>query len=381
MSARPTADVIVVGGGVIGCAVAYFLAAEHGVRSLIFERNAIASEASGGAAGELAGAELAEVVGWHRPSASYTRFLLEGIELHTRVAPAIIEESGIDYMLSDLPMLRPAFDEAEAEQGMAQLEEHRASGVWGEWLDAGEVRAVGSWLSDDAVGAEYSVEHQLEAYPFAVALAQAAEHHGVEIRTGEITGIERSGGCARGVRVHNETVEADAVVIANGPWAKFAGEWMGIDVPVIPLRGQIVHMNLPPGVTAPRHAIFHSSGYVLPKTGGDLLVGTTMEEAGFDRESTVEARDAILEAAVRLAPALIDAPIREVSACLRPYSLDDRPLIGPVPGWESLYLATGHGFKGITLALITGKLLAQIIAGASVGFPMDELSPSRLVRR
>ena len=365
MSDRPTADIVVVGGGVIGCAVAYFLAAEHGVGSVIFERNAIASEASGGAAGQLSAAELADIGGHRSSSSTYTRFLLE---------------QRIDYLLSELPMLRPAFDEAEAARVMAQVEEHRAAGVRGEWLDADGVRAAGSWLSDDAVGAVYSVEHQLEAYPFAVSLAQAAERHGVEIRTGEVTGIDRSGDRARGVRVRDETVEAEAVVIANGPWARFASEWVGLDVPVVPLHGEIVHLDLPPGPAAPRHAIFHSSGYVLPKPGGDLLVGTTMEDAGFDREATVEARDAIMEAAVRLAPALIDAPIQEVSACLRPYSPDERPLIGTVPGWERLYLATGHGFKGITLALITGKLLAQIMVGASVEFPMGELSPARLVK-
>ena len=138
-------------------------------------------------------------------------------------------------------------------------------------------------------------------------------------------------------------------------------------LPVIPLRGQIVHMDLPPGMRAPKQAIFHETGYVLAKAGGDLLAGTTMEDVGFDPQPTLEARDAIMEAAVRLAPALLEAPILEVTVCLSTYSKDDRPIIGAVPGWESLYIATGHGFKGVTLSLITGKSLAQLIARGSSG--------------
>ena len=380
MSAQRTShDVVVVGGGVMGFAVAYFLAAEHGIRSLIIERDAIASGASGGAAGELAASELS-AVGGRRNSPAYTRFLLEAIDLHSSMAPALLEESGIDYLLTNLPMLRPAFDDDEATRLRKEMEEHRSEGIQGEWLEPENIHAMGSWLSDNAVGAVYSVEHQLEAYPFALALAQAAERHGVEVRTGEVTGLEREGGRATGVRMGDgEIVGAQRVVVANGPWTQHASAWMGIDLPVIPLRGQIVHLDLPPGTRAPRQAIFHETGYVLPKVGGDLLAGTTMEDAGFDPHPTVEAQNAIMEAAVRLAPTLLEAPIREVTACLRPYSKDERPIIGAVPGWESLYIATGHGFKGVTLSLITGKSLAQLIARGSSGFPLDEFSPARLV--
>jgi glycine oxidase len=373
-----SAEVVIVGGGVIGCATAYFLAAEHPVPSIIIERNAIGAEASGGAAGELAAAELAEV-GGHRPSESYTRLLQAGIALHSSLSPTLLEESGVDYMLADLPMLRPAFNETEVAHLQAQAEQHRAFGIGGEWVEPETLRAMGPWLSDEAIGAIYSTELQLEAYPFALALAQAAEVHGVEIRTGEVTGIQWSGTRAAGVRMGANTLSAQSVVIANGPWAQHAGEWIGIDIPVKPLRGQIVHLDLPPGSSPPRQAIFHETGYVLPKPNGDLLVGTTMEDVGFDREPTQGARDAILEAAMRLAPALIDAPVRDVTACLRPYSLDDRPLMGAVPGKDGLYLATGHGFKGITLCLITGKIMAQLIAQGQTSFPLDELTPARLV--
>jgi glycine oxidase len=381
MSTRtPRPDVVIVGAGVIGCSTAYFLAAHHGLRCLIVERNAVGSEASGGAAGELASVQLAHV-GEHRPPALHTRFLREGINLHLQLAPTLQEESGINYRLGPIPILRPAFEESEARHMRSQIAEQASLGVDAEWLDENTVRGMDTWLAPDALGAAYSVEQQLEAYPFAIAMAQATEHHGVEIRAGEVIGIRRSGSRATGVRLAEGTIEADTVVVANGPWSQHAGAWMDFEVPVIPLRGQIVHLGCPDGVAPPRHAIFHESGYVLPKAGGDLLAGTTQEDVGFDRQPTIEARDAILEAVARIAPAIVDAPIRGHTACLRPYSLDDMPIIGAIPGWDSLYLATGHAFKGVTLCLITGLNLAQLIVNRTSDFPLDEFSPARLGAR
>lgn len=376
MTGRPPApDVVIVGGGVIGCATAYFLATEHRQRCLIIERDAIGSAASGGAAGELAAVELATGGGGPHDE-TYTRFLQEGIALHASLAPALLEESGIDYLLTNLRMLRPAFDEAEAAALRAQLD----SGVGGEWLDAESLGAMDSWLAANAIGAAYSLEMQLEAYPFTIALAQAAEQHGVEIRTGEVTGLEAANGRVTGVRVGAETIEAGKVLIANGPWAVHAAGWGGIELPLIPLRGQIVHLALPAGQRAPGQAIFHESGYLLPKTGGDLMAGTTIEDAGFDIEPTNEAKEGILEAVVRLAPKALEVPIKNITACLRPYAADGRPIIGMVLGQDGLFIATGHGFKGITLALVTGKNLAQVISRGSSDFLLDSFSPARFVQ-
>ena len=373
MTASASPDVVIVGGGVIGCGIAYFLAVEHGAQCLILERDAIASGASGGAAGELG------AVGRHRFSTNFTRFLLEGIRMHERMASVLVEESGIDYLFSDIPILRPALDEQDANDLQAQMSWQREVGIDVEWLDADAVRALGTWLAEDALGAAYTIEKQLEAYPFAIALAQAAERHGVQIRTAEVSGIVReSSGRARGVTLTTgEQIPANAVVVANGPWSQHTADWLGMEVPVIPLRGQIVHLQPPANVGMPTYSIFHESGYVLPKAGGDLLVGTTDERAGFDPHPTMEAQNAMLEAVGRLAPNVLDAPIRDLTACLRPYSLDGLPILGAVPGTESLYIATGHGYKGITLALITGKCMAQHITGVPAEVSIDEFSPAR----
>ena len=373
MTARPpnAPDVVIVGGGVIGCATAYFLAAEHGLRCVAVERDGIASGASGGAAGELG------AVGLHGFPEAYTRFILRGAGLHEELAATLREESGFDYLLSDIPTVRPAFDEPEAEGLREQIDWQRELGTEAEWLDAETVQKLGTWLSPDAVGAAYTVERQLEAYPFALAMAQAAEHHGVEFRAGEVTGILRDGDRAAGVQLSGEELAAGAVLVATGPWAVHAGAWMNIDVPVSPLRGQIVHLAPPEGMAMPQHAIFHETGYLLPKAGGDLLTGTTEELVGFDKQPTIEARNGIMEAAVRLAPAVIDAPIRDLTACLRPWTPDGLPIIGAVPAWRDLYLSTGHAYKGVTLALVSGRSLAQLMAGEAPDVALDDYSPAR----
>ncbi len=376
MTARPgpAPDVVIAGGGVIGCATAYFLAAEHGLRCVVVERDGIASGASGGAAGELG------AVGRHHFSEAYTRFIMRGIELHAELAPTLREESGVDYLLGDVPLLRPAFDEREAADLREQMRWQRGLGIDVEWLDAEAVRGLGTWLAPEVVGAASTVARQLEAYPFALAVAQAAEHHGVEIRSGEVTGVLRDGDRAVGVRVGSEELAAGAVLIATGPWAVHAGAWMDVDVPVSPLRGQIVHLAPPDGTPMPRHAIFHETGYVLPKASGDLLAGTTQEHAGFDAHPTTEAQNGIMEAVVRLAPALIDAPIRDLTACLRPSAPDGLPLIGAVEGWRDLYLSTGHEFKGVTLALVSGKSLAQLMTDGAPDVALDDYSPARFAK-
>ena len=373
MTASPgtAPDVVIAGGGVIGCATAYFLAVEHGLRCVVVERDGIASGASGGAAGELGAG------GRHHFSESYTRFLMRGIELHRELGPALSEESGVDYLLGEIPLLRPAFDGSEADALREQMRWQRDLGIEMEWLDAEAVRGLGTWLAPDAVGATSTAELQLEAYPFALAVAQAAEHHGVEIRSGEVTGIMRDGDRAVGVRVGGEELAAGAVLVATGPWAVHAGAWMGIDVPVSPLRGQIVHLAPPDGTPMPRYGISHETAYVRPKAGGDLLAGTTQELVGFDPQPTFEAQNGIMEAAVRLAPALVDAPIRDLTACLRPTTPDGLPLIGAVEGWRDLYLSTGHKFKGITLALVSGRSLAQLMTGGTPAVALDDYSPAR----
>ena len=364
-------DVIIVGGGVIGLATAYFLGAEHYLRCTIVERDGIGTNASGFAAGEL------NPVSLHVFPEPLTRFAIEAVRLHKSMAPALLEESGIDYRLTDTVNIRPAFSEAEAASLRKMMDWEIALGLRADWLDPAALHQASPWLSGEALAALREEGLQLETYPYNLALAQAAERHGTEIRSGEVTGLTVEGDRVTGVELSGETLNADSVVVANGPWSKLSGGWLGFEVPVTPLKGQIVHLE--PQGPVPSNSIFHETGYVLPKPSGEVYVGTTEEHAGFFRDPTDEARDAIMTAVGKLAPIILEAPIKSVTACLRPLSLDLLPLIGAVPGRRGFYLATGHGFKGILLSLVTGKYIAQLIVRGRTDYPLDDFSPARTV--
>jgi len=373
-------DVLIIGAGVIGCAAAYFLGKEHGLRCLVVERNAIGSEASGGAAGELS--PFDRLKGSAATSQAYLDFCQDGVRAHREAYPALAEESGIDYRLRRMRMVRPAFDVAEVEAMQAEVSAQRAIGAPAEWLDGPAAQDAAPWLPPHVLGACYNPdEAQLETYLFALALAQAAERFGATIVSGEAVGLERRGQRATGARLADgRTVEAGAVILATGPWLRFASEWIGVPIPVEPARGQIVHLDVT--TPLPDYAIFHSSGYVLPKLDGRVYIGTTVEYVGFDRSTTAEARAAIVDAALGLAPALADAREVETTACLRPMSTaDGLPIVGAAPGWDGLFLAGGHGRKGILLSLTTGKRLAQAIATGRGGPSLKAFAPDRLLAR
>ncbi|MBM3939929.1 MAG: FAD-dependent oxidoreductase [SAR202 cluster bacterium] len=372
---RPThgagPDVLIVGGGVIGCSVAYFLGAEHGLRCTIVERDDVAMHASGYAAGEL------NPLGRTISNETFTRFCIEGLRLHRGLAPALLEEGGDDYQLTDFPAVQPAFDPVEVEEGRRVAGLLSGYGFPARWIDAPELQAMRAGVAGHALGALRFDESQVDTKLFATVLAAAARNHGVTVLKGEATGLVREGDRVTGITLKDGTpLSAGLVVVANGPWARMAGGWMGLEVPVVPVRGQIVYLD--PGDRPPEHIITHLSGFVRPKANGSLLVGTTEEEAGFDPSVTQRATDDILARTRRLAPATERMKVRHVTACLRPVSLDGLPFIGAVPTRRNLFIATGHGRKGIAQCLATGKYLAQIMVRAAADYPMDAFSPARL---
>ena len=376
MSARGAADVLIIGGGVIGCAAAYFLAADHGVRALVIERDGVGRHASGGAAGELSVVGRSQLDATMTHGDPFTALCVEGARLHREFGPALREESGVDYGLADTLILRPSLTRQEAEDAQGQLEIQRALGLEAEWLEPLELEALGAWLTRDLYGAILTGEAQLETAPFARALAQAAVRRGAQIVIDEVLGLETSGGRVTRVVGRSGGYGGERVVIAAGPWSACLGASIGLHVPVRPVRGQVLHLQQPS--QPQRYGVFHRTGYALPKSDGVVYIGTTEEEAGFEVETTAEAREFILNAVARFAPDAARLPVINATACLRPVSGDGLPLMGAVPGWDGLFLATGHGRKGILLSLVTGKAMADLIVRGRSEIGVDAFALSRL---
>lgn len=362
MERRP--DVIVVGAGIVGTSTALFLA-EAGASVLVLERESIGCGASGGSAGMVS--PFAEVEG---PPALET-LAWEGLRLHETLAQRLLAETGIDVQLCALPVLRPAFDEAEAEELRT-----RTGGPGVRWLDGGEARALEPRLSPLALGALYAPDElQVDSYRLTLALAQAAERRGVTIRYAEVLGLLREGPRVAGVRLRRGPIRADRVVLAAGPWTGPMQRWLGWPIPVVPLRGQIVRLQVPEPPL--RCCLLRGGNYVLRKGDGATIAGTTQELVGFRPRTTRAGRAAILAAALRLAPSLGEAAVVGQTACLRPLSGDGLPLLGPVPGWEGLFVATGHGRRGILLGPVSGQVVAALALGRTPGIPIEAFAPAR----
>lgn len=375
MSGRAGAEVLIVGGGVIGCAAAYFLAAEHGVRALVVERDGVGRHASGGAAGELSVVGRSQLDATITPGDPFTALCVEGARLHQEFGAALREESGVDYGLADTLILRPSLTRREAEEAQAQLAIQRGLGLEAEWLEPPALEALETWMTKDTHGAILTGEAQLESEPFAHALAQAAVRRGAEIVIDEVTGLEAEEGRAPRVVGRSGVYDGDRVVLAAGPWSARLGASIGVRAPVRPVRGQILRLQAP--ARAQRYGVFHSTGYALPKAAGAVYVGTTEEEAGFEAETTAEGKESILAAVARFAPEAAWLPVLTATACLRPVSDDGLPLMGAAPGRDGLYVATGHGRKGILLCLASGKAMADFIVTGRSAIAIDAFDPAR----
>lgn len=366
---RSRSDVVVIGSGAAGCAAAYFLTRE-GVRVTIIEQEAVASFASGFAAGLLNPLRGAGIPGPLLPLA------MEAFRMHTHLAERLPTEAGMEFGAHVVPYLYLAFGEEEAQRLHQIFAIGRKEGFPVRWLDGREVKVLEPRLSP-RVARAVSVGNLrcVDSYRFTLALLSAAERCGATLRHGAVRGIRRSRGRVSGVVLGAETVACDTVVLAIGPWSRAAGRWLGVPIPVDPLKGQILRLRLAGPPLA--YYLTHEGAYLTSKSDGLIWAGTTEERVGFRSRPTRTARDAILKSALAIMPALADAEFVLHTACLRPVSADMLPIIGPVPDAHGAYLATGGGRKGILLSPAMGLAVADLIIRGHTRLPVEAFSPAR----
>jgi D-amino-acid dehydrogenase len=338
----PMQHVVIAGGGIIGAATAFYLS-RRGVRTTVVERRAVASGASGKAAGLLSPPSPVDL---REPWGPLARLSLG---LHFDVARLL--DGRRRYGFEPVDMALVARDESERERIVA---------IYGTdaWLDRKRLREQCAWPGEGVLGGV--VRHSgAQVFPGQLT-ATLLEAAGARVVAGGVRAIamhdERA---AAGVELDGSALEADAVVLAMGPWSAEASGWLGMPIPVAPLKGQILRLSVP---GAPPSGFTDVDGqYLVRKPGGVVYTGTTEEDAGFDETPTPEAEQAILDWARASSPFIANAEVLERTACLRPLSADNVPIIGAVPGMPGAYLATGHGRKGLLLSLGTGKALAELM--------------------
>lgn len=361
-----TADVVVIGGGVIGLAIAWNLT-EHKQRTLVVEKRQPGQEASSAAAGILAVASGRSRQGpvYQLKRASQTLY------------PALVQEieqiSGIDVEYQRAGVLDLIRTEADEQKYRQIYQLRREQGYAATWLSAEEARTLEPHLTADLRGAvHFPDDHHLNNGKLAEAWAKAVEQRGATIRIdATVTEARIANGKVTAVRIGDEWVSTNTVVIAAGSWSRQVGEVFGLTIPVEPAKGQMIAVRS----TLVRHVISWSDHYLVPRKNGEVVIGSTVEFVGHNKDVSLETMRALIDRSVELVPDLRTAPLHRFWAGLRPYSPSRRPILCQAPGLENVILATGHHRNGIVMAPMTGKLIAELI---TTGTPSMSLEPFAL---
>ncbi|MBW3629493.1 MAG: glycine oxidase ThiO [Gemmatimonadetes bacterium] len=349
-------DVLVIGGGVIGCAIARRLARD-GVRTLLLERDEPGTHASWAAAGMLSPLVEAEEPG------PFLSLLLESRRLFPEFARELLSETGTEVGYRDEGALYVGFTGADVLTLEERYRWQSAAGLPVQRLSGAEARELEPGLAGGVRGAlRFPEDHQVDNRLLAGALRMAAVTAGAEIRAGvEVGEVLVEGARAVGVRTTmGERIDAAAVVIAAGSWA---GALRGLPhaVPVSPVHGQLIALKTTPPLF--RHVVHSPRVYLVPRADGRLIVGATVEQVGFRKAVTPAGILSLLGPALEAAPTLADAPLVESWSGLRPGTPDALPILGPDRDVAGLHYATGHYRNGILLAPITADIIAESIGG------------------
>ena len=356
-------DAIVVGAGIIGGAIAWELAKE-GRRVVLFDKGPVGRGASWAAAGLLTPIHLAEY------PAPLAALCVDSEKLYESWVRELAAPE-IEYRASGLILM--IFDDQD-ERDAATLEGwKRERGGPVERLDRDALKAVEPLASPEVRRALLlSDVAQVRNHRLTRALAEAARKLGAEIRTDtEVSGFLRVPGRVNGVRTPKGDLFAAETIIAAGAWS---GEF-DIGVDVRPVRGQMVLLQGPPD--ALKRTLLARDAYLIPRADGRVLLGSTLEEAGFDASTTAEGISFLLEHGRRLAPGIGKFAVDATWAGLRPATKDRLPYIGRPAGVEGLILATGHFRNGILLAPVTGKIVADLVAGRTPSCDLGPFRPGR----
>ncbi len=361
----------IIGGGIAGCSTAYYLTQEgHDVT--LFERDSLASHASGFALGGIV-----PVIRGSR-QAEYEVLSNYSISLHRDLATELANGVGVGSMnFERKASVKLVKDEAEAAAMLRVYDSYAGDFSFDvRWLGLGELSHIDARISGDVLGGLYFGEaYQVDPYKLTLSLWQAAEQRGAQMVNREITEIAVSGGRVTGVVAGEQTFEADVVVAAAGPWSSQLLAGVGVDVPVSPLKGQILRLDAPgPPVKV---SLWWDTDYATTKEDGLLWVGTTEEEVGFDDHTTEAARDRIVGSAVGMLPYLEDAELVQQTACLRPMTPDKMPVIDGEAGPEGLVITTGGGRQGIALGPVMGIATAALAVGAESPVDISGFSLAR----
>ena len=368
MSKNP--DVLIIGGGIVGAAIAWRLTKE-GRSVVLLEKGEIGRESSWAAGGMLTPVHLAE----------YPPALVEvcgaSLALYEPLCRELVAASGVDpeYRVTGLLLLVTDDAGEEAARELESWKRERNQPV--ERLTRAEAIEAEPHLTPHLRRALRLPDvAQIRNNRMAVALAEAARRKGAEIRANTpVTGFLRVPGRVTGVKTPRGDVYAGTTILAAGSWSSELLRPLGLELRVKPIKGQILLAGGPPDFC--RHMILDGESYLIPRVDGRILVGSTLEDVGFDKSVILETLGDLAMRGARLMPELGKLPLVTSWAGLRPATPDRLPYLGKGPV-DGLVVATGHYRNGILLAPITAQIVADLLAGQPPPVDLAPFNPMRV---
>ncbi|MFD7938552.1 glycine oxidase ThiO [Streptomyces sp. NPDC059755] len=377
MSSPRTSDVLVIGGGIIGLVTAW-RAAQRGFAT------AVVDPAPGGGAAQVAAGMLAAVTELHHGEQTLLGLNLASARRYPEFVAELTELTGHDLGYRRCGTLAVALDSDDR----AHLRELHAlqqqSGLESEWLSGRECRRLEPLLAPGVRGGlRVDGDHQIDPRRLTAALVVACERAGVAFHRVRAERLSVVGERATGVVTPDGTaLEAGQVVLAGGSLSgRLAGVPQDVLPPVRPVKGQVLRLTVPsryaPFLSRTVRAVVRGSQvYLVPRENGELVVGATSEELGWDTTVTAGGVYELLRDAHELVPGITELPLTETRAGLRPGSPDNAPLLGPTE-LAGLLLATGHYRNGVLLTPVTGDAMAHALATGELPDEARPFTPRR----
>jgi D-amino-acid dehydrogenase len=371
-------DVAVIGGGLVGASLAYELASRGTDVVLVDDHHP-------GRASDAGAGILSPETNWN-PDQAWFSFGMAAADHYRSLVDRLAEDGATDTGFTECGLLLLAVDPGEDEwfATVAELSFRRSPGILRE-VTGDEARELFPPLGDIRRGLHNPVAARVDGRLMTAALLQGARHHGLRRLESTATGLRIEHSRVVGVESGAGVVSCGAVAIAGGAWSPTFGRQLGATIPVTPVKGQIVHMQLPAAddgrmVDSARWPIVEPvlNHYLVAWPGGRVACGGTYEnDAGFDTRPTVAGLEQLLRAGLAIAPGLADATVVDVRVGLRPVSADSLPVLGVVPGWDNVHLVTGHGMDGLLLGPLSAAVVARGVMGEPVGEEIDRFSVAR----
>lgn len=380
-----SSEVVVIGGGVIGAAIAYSLCKE-GAEVMIVEADDLSSGASGACDGFLS--LQTKQLGSH----------LEIARESVKLFPSIAEKLEVDIEYNPCGGLMLATNAEQLKELKARAKKLKEAGLEVDMLTAAELKEYLPDASENIKGASYCAEDgQINPISLTLGLAQKAQEMGATILKGcKVENIVVTNNRVREVNTTAGSIHSRRVVCSAGLGSNQIGKMIIVDIPVLPQRGQILVTeakervldvivsgaeylgtkgNIEKLMPKDEEAVKFGLGFTAEQAAsGNILIGSTREFAGFDNNTTPEAINAIAKNAIKYLPWIKDLDVIRSFAGLRPCSPDGLPILGTVKGVKGFFIATGHSGDGVCLAPISGKLISELVLDGETSLDIEPFS-------